>query len=162
MRLEITRRADLATRALLALHADRGRIKAADLAARIGTTAGFLSQAMTPLVAEGWVGSEPGPTGGYRLLADPADISVLAVIEAIDGPTDTTRCVLESRPCASTGLCALHRPWLRARAQLLGELSATSLAELSANDRATPARRPGGAAALRPQRDVKPTEEDVP
>ena len=138
MRLEITRRADLATRALLALHATDGRIKAADLAQRIGTTAGFLSQAMTPLVSQGWVGSEPGPSGGYRLLADPADISVLAVIEAIDGPTDTTRCVLETRPCASTGLCALHRPWLRARTQLLAELSATSLAELIRNEAANP------------------------
>ena len=41
------------------------------------------------------------------------------------------RCVLADRPCNESGTCALHVPWLRARAQLLGELAATSVAEAS-------------------------------
>jgi Rrf2 family transcriptional regulator, iron-sulfur cluster assembly transcription factor len=144
MRLEITRRADLATRGLLALAAEGRRLKAGVLAERIGTTPGFLSQAMTPLVARGWVRSEPGPNGGYLLVTEPAAIDVLAIIETIEGPTDQGRCVLEDRPCASAGTCALHRPWLRARRQLLDELAGTSLAELQ--DRpAPPADRRAGA-----------------
>ena len=127
MRLEITRRSDLASRALLALDGREGPVKAAVLAEEIGTTPGFLSQAITPLAAKGWVRSEPGPTGGYRLLADPADISVLDVIEAIEGPTDTGRCVLEDKPCGA-GRCAMHDPWSSARRHLLDELGATSLA----------------------------------
>lgn len=85
MRLEITRRSDLATRALLALAAAGERTKASVLAEAVGTTPGFLSQAMTPLVARGWVRSEPGPTGGYTVLVDPATVSVLEVIEAVEG-----------------------------------------------------------------------------
>lgn len=131
MRLEITRRSDLATRALLTLARDGERMKASVLAERVGTTPGFLSQAMTPLVARGWVRSEPGPTGGYTALVDPARVSVLDIIEAIEGETDTGRCVLEDRPCAGGGLCALHRPWSSARAQLLGELADTPLASLT-------------------------------
>lgn len=132
MRLEITRRSDLATRALLELARTGERTKASVLAERVGTTPGFLSQAMTPLVARGWIRSEPGPAGGYTALADPADLTVLAVIEAVEGPTDTGRCVLEDRPCASDEICALHRPWSSARSQLLGELAATSLSSLLA------------------------------
>ena len=117
MRLEITRRTDLATRALLYL-ADQGeRTKSSALAEAVGTSPGFLSQAMTPLVAAGWVRSDPGPTGGYTALADPSTVSVLDVIEAVEGPTDTGRCVLEDRPCAGAAVCALHRPWSSARAQ---------------------------------------------
>jgi Rrf2 family transcriptional regulator, iron-sulfur cluster assembly transcription factor len=131
MRLEITRRADLATRALLDLLAQGKRTKSAALAGRLGTTPGFLSQVMAPLVARGWVQSEPGPAGGYTPLLDPQRVSVLEIIEAVEGPTESGRCVMEDRPCAGGGPCALHRPWSEARAQLLGELAGTTLASLA-------------------------------
>ena len=131
MRLEITRRSDLATRALLAL-ASGNRMKASEVAVAVGTTPGFLSQAMTPLVARGWVRSDPGPTGGYTAAVDLSTVSLLDVIEAVEGTTDTGRCVLEDRPCAGGGLCALHRPWSNARNHLLEELAAVPVAELAA------------------------------
>jgi Rrf2 family protein len=130
MRLEITRRSDLATRALVELAQQGRRVKSAELAGAIGTTPGFLSQAMTPLAARGWVHSETGPAGGYLLDVDLAEVSVLDVIEAIEGPSDAGRCVLEDRPCGQSGPCALHQPWQRARTQLLDELSNASLAAL--------------------------------
>ncbi len=109
MRLEITRRSDLAARALLELASDGDQLKASVLAERIGTTPGFLSQAMTPLVAKGWVRSVPGPAGGYRALVGADDVSVLGVIEAVEGATDTGRCVLEDRPCTPSAPCRAAR-----------------------------------------------------
>jgi Rrf2 family iron-sulfur cluster assembly transcriptional regulator len=135
MRLEITRRADLATRAMLILAAARDRTKAASLADHLDTSAGFVAQAMTPLVAQGWVRSDPGPSGGYTLVADLDEVSVLEVIEAVEGPTDTARCVLEDRACSRGGHCALHIPWSRARTELLGELADTPLASLTPGSR---------------------------
>ena len=67
MRLEITRRADLASRALLLLARDGGRVKSADLAAALDTTAGFVPQILGPLVERGWIAPVPGPTGGPSL-----------------------------------------------------------------------------------------------
>lgn len=131
MRLEVTRRSDLATRALVELARLGRRTKSVELADAIGTTPGFLSQAMTPLAAKGWVRSEFGPSGGYLLTADLAEVSVLDVIEAIEGPSDAGRCVLEDRPCGDTDPCVLHQSWQRARTQLLDELSHSTLAELS-------------------------------
>ena len=131
MRLEVTRKSDLAVRALRAL-ADREageRLKGPDLAELVGSTPGFVAQVMTPLVRAGWVRSEPGPTGGYSLRVDLATVSVLAVVEAVEGPTDTGRCVLADRPCSERGLCALHTAWTRARQELLRELDATSVCE---------------------------------
>ncbi len=134
MRLEITRRSDLAIRALLALSTGPSRTKAAHLAEQVGTSKGFLTQVMNPLVQRGWVRSDPGPTGGYAADFEPAEVSVLAVIEAIEGPVDTGRCVLEDRACAQAGICALHRPWSRAREHLLDDLGAQSLSSLLASE----------------------------
>jgi Rrf2 family protein len=132
MRLEITRRSDLATRALLELAQDGERMKSATLAERLDTTPGFLSQVMAPLVSKGWVRSLPGPSGGYLLTADPLRVSVLEIIEAIEGPTESGRCVMEDRTCAGGGPCALHTPWSAARMRLLKELSRTRLSSLIA------------------------------
>jgi Rrf2 family transcriptional regulator, iron-sulfur cluster assembly transcription factor len=137
MRLEVTRKSDLAVRALRVLADRAGRVKGPDLAEALGSTPGFVSQVVNPLVRQGWVRSDPGPSGGYSLVADLAAVSVLAVIEAIEGPTDSGRCVLVDRPCAEAGTCAMHVPWARARTLLLGELDATTVADLDAAAMAT-------------------------
>jgi DNA-binding IscR family transcriptional regulator len=66
-----------------------GRVKAPALAEAVQSTSGFLSQVMNPLVRQGWVTSDPGPADGYSLAVDLGSVSVLAVIEAIEGPTDS-------------------------------------------------------------------------
>lgn len=129
MRLEVTRKSDLAVRAMQALAAADGRVKGPALADAVGSTSGFVSQVVNPLVRQGWVRSDPGPAGGYSLVVGLGEVSVLAVIEAIEGPTASGRCVLADRPCDETGTCALHVPWMRARALLLSELAATSVAD---------------------------------
>jgi Rrf2 family protein len=131
MRLEITRRADLAVRAM-ALLADRRQLKAADLAMRLETTTAFVPQIVGPLVKAGWVRSDPGPTGGY-VLTSSSDVSVLDVIEAVDGPTDTGTCVVAGVPCSRSAPCALHNAWARARDELTRSLQSISVTEVSAN-----------------------------
>ena len=59
MRLEITRRAELAVRALAELAKVDGHCKAAELAEALGTTTGFVPQVLGPLVKAGWVASNP-------------------------------------------------------------------------------------------------------
>ncbi len=113
----------------LAEHGEQGvprRLKALELAEILGTTTGFVAQVVTPLVKAGWVRSVPGPTGGYTLADDVADLSVLEIIEAVDGPTATGDCVVEDRPCHPDHSCPLHEAWSAAREVLLATLGATS------------------------------------
>lgn len=132
MRLEVSRKADLATRTLLELASTGRRSKASELAAAVGTTPGFLSQVISPLATRGWVRSDPGPTGGYSATVGLDEVSVLDVIEAVEGPSDSGRCVLEDRPCGGGDKqCALHVPWTRARTSLLKELAETPLSSLA-------------------------------
>ena len=131
MRLEGTRKADLAAHAMVMLAGSDRRWKAVELAEQLGTTAGFMPQVLGPLVERGWVRSDPGPTGGYSSVVDLEEISVLDVVEAIDGPTDAGRCVVANRVCNAEVPCALHGAWASARTALVDELASTPLATLS-------------------------------
>jgi Rrf2 family protein len=131
MRLEITRRADLAVRAMVELGEADGLVKATVLAEALDATPGFVPQVIGPLVKAGWVRSEPGPTGGYATSVDLADVSVLAVIEAVDGVTDDGRCVVADRACDGSAPCSLHTAWTKARNELVGVLGATTLSEVA-------------------------------
>ncbi len=125
MRLEVTRKTDLAIRALCALDC-RGKLKASKLASIIDTTPGFVPQVLSPLVHAGWVASEPGPAGGYHLRVPLDEISFLDVIETVEGPTDTGECVLRGGPCGDEP-CALHDAWIPARQALTHHLANTPL-----------------------------------
>ncbi len=131
MRLEITRKAELAIRALALLGDAPDRVKASMLADELGTTIAFVPQVLRPLVAAGWVRSDPGPTGGYRSLIDLDTVNVLEVIEAVDGATDIGRCVVADRRCQSDEPCVLHTAWGRARAELVGALRATPVSDVA-------------------------------
>lgn len=127
MRLEITRRAELATRALVLLGRTPERLKALALAEALGTTVSFVPQVLGPLVRAGWVQSDPGPTGGYRCRVALSEVSVLQVIEAVDGATDIGRCVVADRLCDAAEPCVLHVAWALARNELVGVLQPTSM-----------------------------------
>ena len=126
----MTRRTDLAVRLLLRLSPNEAT-KAGALADQEHSTPGFVAQAMTPLVRAGWVRSTPGPTGGYTLATVLDQITVREVIEAIEGPTDTGRCVLRGGPCSAGPHCALHGPWTSARTALLANLDTTMISSLA-------------------------------
>jgi DNA-binding IscR family transcriptional regulator len=76
--------------------------------------------------------SDHGPSGGYTATVDLDEISVLDVVEAVEGATDEARCVLEDRDCGRgrAQRCAMHDAWVHARKQLLGQLAATQLSSI--------------------------------
>jgi Rrf2 family protein len=137
VRLELSKKTDLAISAIRHLCgvADGEYASGADLSTAIGTSTNFLPQIMTPLVRNYWVESAPGRSGGYRLNVEPREISLLSLIEAVEGPTVNGRCVLRGAPCPVAEPCALHDPWTRARDALLSELASTPLTEIGCRAR---------------------------
>ena len=139
MRLELSRKTDLALKAVTFLAASSGEpVSGRALAEALDTTPHFLPQVMKPLVDNGYVGSSPGPTGGYRLLVGLGDTTLLEVIEAIEGPFDLGRCISTGKPCPAQESCALHIPWTRAKNAVLDELGAVTLDVMEPNS------KPGG------------------
>lgn len=107
------------------------RVKAAEVAEALSTTPGFVPQVLAPLVRAGWVRSDPGPTGGYRALIPLSQLSVLEVVEAVDGPTDRARCVVSGAPCGGESTCALHDAWAGARVVLMDALRSMPLSSVA-------------------------------
>ena len=132
MRLELSKKTDLAIRALnyLTGNEDSELVEGKTLADWLDTSTNYLPQVMSPLVRAGWVRSVPGPRGGYVATRSLGSVSVLEVIEAIEGPVILDRCVLSGAPCPSQDECALHAPWTRARDALLAELGSIRLSEV--------------------------------
>ena len=128
MRLELNKRTDLALRAMQELSLQDTRVPGPELAELLDTTRQYLPQIMNPLVKAKWIRSTPGPHGGYQLLVRLEDISVIVLIEAMEGPTDNDTCVLSGDRCPRENLCALHGAWQHARGALIRELGEMSLA----------------------------------
>lgn len=137
MELSLGRRADYALRAALDLarHTE-GRRKSREIGEEMDVPKSFLPQIMAQLVRSGIVESQAGPRGGYALARPAAQISLLEVVEAVEGDPVSTECVLRGGPCRWEGMCAVHVPWSRAQQALLERLDATSLAEVAEIDEA--------------------------
>lgn len=130
MRLEILPRTELTLRVMQTL-ADGRRWSAAAIGDRVGSSANYVAQLVAPLTRAGWVGSMPGPTGGHELQVELADVSVLDLIEAVEGLPEPDRCVMADRPCPAPEPCALHDAWVPARDQMTSQLAATPLSSLT-------------------------------
>lgn len=122
MRLTVSKRTDLAIRAYRYLHAHQGRIPGRQVADAVGTSVPFLSQVLTPLVSAGWIDSRTGPSGGYQLNKQAADLTLLEVVQAVEGPMVDGQCVLDHSACDHANPCVLHTMWSGARKGLMESL----------------------------------------
>jgi Rrf2 family iron-sulfur cluster assembly transcriptional regulator len=87
--VKVSTRGDYASRALLslALHtAESGPTTVRDIADRTGLPQPYLEQILLALKGAGLVRSKRGVGGGYVLARDPSEISLAAIIRAVDGP----------------------------------------------------------------------------
>jgi Rrf2 family protein len=151
--LSLGRRADYAIRATLDLanhHEGGRRRKAREIGAAMDVPASYLPQILALLVRAGIASSAAGPRGGYGLAHDPAAISLLDVVHAVDGELESKECVLRGGPCRWEDCCAVHEPWSRAQQALMAELAATSFADVVALDRALPVTPADGAMVAGP------------
>lgn len=132
MRLELTRRADYAVRAAISLSRHPETVvSGARLAADMQIPPRFVAQVMGDLVQAGLVVARTGRRGGYRLSRPPDEISVLAVVEAVEGDARRRTCVLRGGPCARDGVCDVHDVFSSAQDALLARLAAASLASVA-------------------------------
>jgi Rrf2 family protein len=138
MRLALTKQAEYALRILMWLAsgeaADRAsgaapaRQKAADIAAANDVPPVFATRVLALLQRQGLLLARAGQQGGYTLGRTSEDISLLEVVESIEGPLVTRECVLRDGLCGTEGYCLLHDAWSAAREALCAVLASTTLA----------------------------------
>lgn len=91
----------------------------------------FAAKIFQSLVKSGLVKSNRGTGGGFTLLKHPSEITVLQVIEAIEGKIAFQRCLAEEEPkCEHFGGCALCGLFEQAQDRVKDVFSQTTLADL--------------------------------
>jgi FeS assembly SUF system regulator len=150
--LRITKEADYAIM-LLAFLAERpaGEIHTARQAADwSGLPLPMVSKILRTLAREGVLTSHRGVTGGYSLDRPGSDMTVAAVIRALEGPIAIVQCGAEPGACEQERLCPTRRNWERISREVERALDRIPITEMSSRPRAellrVGGRGPGAAA----------------
>jgi Rrf2 family protein len=125
--MQITRQADYAIRAVryLAKPGSSQRIATSTVAREMKIPASFLAKIISQLSIAGLLHTSRGARGGVSLAREPRDISVLDVVEAIDGPILLNECVGSNKPCSFEEDCLVHPIWLEVQESLVKRLRET-------------------------------------
>lgn len=130
-RVRLTAKSEYGLLALidLACRYGDGPVSARGVADRQSIPMKFLEQLLSALRKAGLVTAVRGAHGGFELSREPREISVLDVVEALEGPLAPTSC--DGAGCCRSGACAAGSVWGRATDALRGVFSGTTLADLA-------------------------------
>jgi len=122
---------------VLALLPDDAALPAAKLAEFHGVPAAYLAKHLQALARAGLLESIPGPHGGYRLARPASKISLLDVVQGVEGNAPAFRCTEIRRrgpaglpPRAYVAACGITRVMHRAEEAWRAELRSTSIADV--------------------------------
>lgn len=147
--LKLTKKADYGLISLkhLALLEIGRTASAKEIAEAYRIPAPILAKVLQKLVRHGFLVSEQGASGGYRLSKDPSMMTTLEVIRAIDGPIILTNCFTEHGECELAGKCSVREPLRKVHEGILKLLDSITIHDLS--DDSDPEHRVPGPAALK-------------
>ncbi|MFA6499818.1 MAG: Rrf2 family transcriptional regulator [Desulfurivibrionaceae bacterium] len=154
--MRLTRAGEYGIRCILHLarHGKGALVSRKEIAVRTDVPPHFLAKIAQQLSRAGIIEILQGANGGYRLLADPAEISLLAVIEAIIGEISLNDCVGQPESCRNSAVCTVHRVWNKGNQQLRKTLQEANFATLADEDVCclTPFPKTGGHNPLKGQK----------
>jgi len=135
--MQITKQADYALRAMLYL----ARLKPGERAATSKIAEeqqippSFLAKIISQLSIARLINTSRGARGGVSLARKPAEISLLDVVEAIDGTIALNDCVVDEGACAFGDNCPLHEVWCEAQSELVRKLKSATFESLLAKEK---------------------------
>ena len=146
--MKITAQSRYALRMLLdiAVNGDAGPRSIKEIASSQGISEKFISRIAVPLRRAGLVATARGAKGGLRLARFPEKITLLDIVEAIDGPLSLVHCLARPGVCERQGKCAAERAWSGVNDALAAALRRVRLADVVADQR-----RMGGDGASGPE-----------
>ena len=145
--LKLTKKADYGLIALKHLAVNGPESSSAkEIADMYGIPVALLSKILQKLAKQGFLVSEHGTNGGYRLAREAREITALEVIRAIDGPIFLTACFTEHGYCCHTDKCIVRDPLQKVHEGILRLLASISIGDMAVDPSAA------GDAAKSPER----------
>lgn len=135
--MRLTRAGEYAIRCVLYLSTNRSRriVGRKEIAEAMDIPAQFLGKVAQNLARAGLIDIHQGARGGYELLIAPEELSLLRVVECIDGEIFLNDCLHRPESCDRSPSCTVHRVWQKAREELRATLGGISLANLANEER---------------------------
>lgn len=130
--MQITRQADYALRAMVYLSQLEPNQRAATshIAEIQHIPPSFLAKIISQLSIAGLIHTSRGARGGVSLARPPEGISVLEVVEAIDGPIALNECSQGTGICPFGETCPLRDLWCDTQAELITKLKNTTFGQV--------------------------------
>lgn len=141
--MQITRASDYAVRVMIHLAGlpPSSTVRQSELSKAIDVSGDFLSKVLQQLVRARLIRSQRGSGGGYALAISAANVTLLDVVQAMEGPVRLNQCLEEAPSCERKSWCPAHEIWAEAQIAVVNVLRAASMASLAARAKADPARR---------------------
>ncbi len=143
--LRVTKLTDYATVVLTVLAARPGAVLSApDLAELAGLEVPTVAKVLKPLAQAGLVDGFRGANGGYRLARAAEAISLVEIVEAMEGPLAMTECSVHAGQCGIENSCGVRANWRRINDVVADALREVTLAQMLVPpvERAEPRRIP--------------------
>jgi Rrf2 family protein len=123
--MQITRQADYALRAVIYLSrlGPEQRAATSQIAIDQRIPPSFLAKIVSQLSVAGLLQTSRGARGGVSLARSPQEITVLEVVEAIDGPILLNECVGCGGVCTFGDTCPMKPVWTETQADLVSKLN---------------------------------------
>jgi Rrf2 family iron-sulfur cluster assembly transcriptional regulator len=136
--MQITRATDYAVRVMIfmATCPPKTRMAVTDIARGIEAPGSFVSKILQQLVQRGMVTSHRGAGGGFELAVDPRNVSLLDVVEMVEGPLQVNLCLRADGSCSRKSWCGAYPVWNEAQAALKGALASASIEQLARESKA--------------------------
>jgi Rrf2 family protein len=128
----VTKEADYALRCVLEV-AHHGRVSAARVAEIQGISPAFLGKIVQSLARAGILSTRRGVGGGVALAVPLESLTMLRVIEAVEGPLCINDCVAEPPRCTHVDGCPIY-PYLQQAQGALRDIFTVSMAQLAAGE----------------------------
>jgi len=132
--MQLSRAADYAVRVMLHLAGlpPGTRVCLTDLATALELPPSFLSKVLQRLQHARLIGSRRGMDGGFYLQADCEVLTVLDIVQVMEGPICLNLCLVSATSCKYRVDCVVHPVWREAQAAMVAVLRSVSIAKLAA------------------------------
>jgi Rrf2 family iron-sulfur cluster assembly transcriptional regulator len=130
--MQLTRSGEYALRAMvhLASSADGDIIHIWEISKIRDVPEKFLRKIIPQLAHAGFIKTERGRDGGIALNRPAHLITILEIIECIEGPMSLNKCLVSTTECNQISHCGLHNVWKEAQDQLQQVLRSRTLADV--------------------------------
>ncbi len=131
--MELTRKGEYAIRGIVYLATQPAEqvCLLSDIASAVDVPQTFLAKIFQQFSKIGLVRSYRGTGGGFVLGRSPDKITLLEVVEAVEGPIAPNRCVTGEGECSRDADCTVHPVWVSVQNQVRDILARVTLLDLS-------------------------------